>query len=461
MTGSAATGAHQGADAVVVAAGSSRRMGGVDKLAALVGGRPLLAWSVAAIAASSRVERVVLVVAPDRVAGVAAAGWLPPGCEVVAGGCDAPGLRRRRRPPPRSRGPGGRDRPVLVHDGARPLVSTALVEAVIDAVVAPRRGHPRAAGRRDAQARGRRPHRRDRRTRRARRRADAPGRASAPAAGRLEPVPAGPPARFHRRGRPAGGLYHLGPCDSRRTCEPQGDAPRRPVAGRARADGARHPARRVRPRQPPVRPGRRRCGSAACRSPARRALAGHSDGDVVLHAVADALLGAAGLGDLGRLFPSDHRTPRGVDSSLLLREVVERLAASGLRPTSIDVTVIGARPRFGSRLDAMRSAIAATVGLDERPGQRQGLDREPVRRRGRGTLHLGPCGGDGPGRGMTIALQDTLTRRGPAARPDRARPTSASTAAARRSMARPTSGTSARSCSRTCSCATCAGAASR
>jgi 2-C-methyl-D-erythritol 4-phosphate cytidylyltransferase/2-C-methyl-D-erythritol 2,4-cyclodiphosphate synthase len=86
MTGSAASDAGQGADAVVVAAGSSRRMGGVDKLAALVAGRPLLAWSVAAIAASSRVERVVLVVAPERVAGVAAAGWLPPGCEVVAGG---------------------------------------------------------------------------------------------------------------------------------------------------------------------------------------------------------------------------------------------------------------------------------------------------------------------------------------------------------------------------------------
>ena len=99
--------------------------------------------------------------------------------------------------------------------------------------------------------------------------------------------------------------------------------------------------------------------------PGAPALAGHSDGDVVLHAVADALLGAAGMGDLGRLFPSDHRTPRAVDSSLLLHEVVERLASTGLRPTSIDVTVIGARPQFGSRLDAMRSAIAATVELDE------------------------------------------------------------------------------------------------
>ena len=94
------------------------------------------------------------------------------------------------------------------------------------------------------------------------------------------------------------------------------------------------------------------------------ALAGHSDGDVVLHAVADALLGAAGQGDLGRLFPSDERTPRAIDSGLLLRDVVSRLAAAGLRPASLDVTIIGARPRLGSRLDAMRTAIADALGID-------------------------------------------------------------------------------------------------
>jgi 2-C-methyl-D-erythritol 2,4-cyclodiphosphate synthase len=94
-------------------------------------------------------------------------------------------------------------------------------------------------------------------------------------------------------------------------------------------------------------------------------LSGHSDGDVVLHAVADALLGAAGLGDLGRLFPADARTPRGVGSDRLLLEVRERLVAAGLVPLSVDVTVIGARPRLGVRLDAMRSAIAGLLGLDE------------------------------------------------------------------------------------------------
>jgi 2-C-methyl-D-erythritol 4-phosphate cytidylyltransferase/2-C-methyl-D-erythritol 2,4-cyclodiphosphate synthase len=94
-------------------------------------------------------------------------------------------------------------------------------------------------------------------------------------------------------------------------------------------------------------------------------LAGHSDGDVVLHAVADALLGAAGLGDLGRLFPADARTPRGVASTELLAEVVRRLAGAGLRPGSVDIVVIGARPKLGARLDLMRGAIARLLGVDE------------------------------------------------------------------------------------------------
>lgn len=92
-------------------------------------------------------------------------------------------------------------------------------------------------------------------------------------------------------------------------------------------------------------------------------LAGHSDGDVALHAVADALLGAAGMGDLGRLFPADSRTPRGVASAELLSEVVARLAAADLRPSGVDLVIIGARPRLGARLDAMRDAVAALLGL--------------------------------------------------------------------------------------------------
>jgi len=93
-------------------------------------------------------------------------------------------------------------------------------------------------------------------------------------------------------------------------------------------------------------------------------LSGHSDGDVALHAVADALLGATGLGDLGRLFPSDARTPRGVASDGLLAEVVARLAAAGFAPTSVDLVIIGARPRLGTSLEAMRGEIARILGIE-------------------------------------------------------------------------------------------------
>jgi 2-C-methyl-D-erythritol 2,4-cyclodiphosphate synthase len=92
-------------------------------------------------------------------------------------------------------------------------------------------------------------------------------------------------------------------------------------------------------------------------------LHGHSDGDVALHAVADALLGAAGLGDLGRLFPADASTPRGVASTKLLAAVVDRVRAAGHAPTSVDLTIVGARPRLAPHLDAMRDAIAVVLGV--------------------------------------------------------------------------------------------------
>ena len=93
-------------------------------------------------------------------------------------------------------------------------------------------------------------------------------------------------------------------------------------------------------------------------------LAGHSDGDVVLHAVADALLGAAALGDLGRVFPPDARTPQGIASTLLVGEVRQRVEAAGWRTVAVDVTVIAARPRLGDHLEPMCRAIAELLGLD-------------------------------------------------------------------------------------------------
>ena len=92
-------------------------------------------------------------------------------------------------------------------------------------------------------------------------------------------------------------------------------------------------------------------------------LSGHSDGDVVLHAVADALLGAAAMGDLGRLFPSGPETPEGIASGRLLSDVVARVRQTGLEIRSIDVTIVAGRPRLAGSLDAMADSIAAITGV--------------------------------------------------------------------------------------------------
>ena len=92
-------------------------------------------------------------------------------------------------------------------------------------------------------------------------------------------------------------------------------------------------------------------------------LQGHSDGDVALHAVANALLGAAALGDQGRVFPAGPETPRGIASTDLLAEVRRRVAAAGLAPRWVDLTITGSRPRLADRLPAMAAAIAAVLGI--------------------------------------------------------------------------------------------------
>jgi 2-C-methyl-D-erythritol 2,4-cyclodiphosphate synthase len=91
-------------------------------------------------------------------------------------------------------------------------------------------------------------------------------------------------------------------------------------------------------------------------------LIGHSDGDVLLHAVMDAVLGAANLGDLGSHFPSDDPRFARVDSQELLREVGSKVRGAGYTVVSIDATVIAEAPRVGAHVAAMRQAIAR--GLD-------------------------------------------------------------------------------------------------
>ncbi len=96
-----------------------------------------------------------------------------------------------------------------------------------------------------------------------------------------------------------------------------------------------------------------------------RGLAGHSDGDVVTHALIDALLGAAGLGDIGMLFPSDDESLRGVSSLLLLRNAYGKVTAAGFELVNADCVLIGERPRIADRRDEMRARLAATLGVDE------------------------------------------------------------------------------------------------
>ncbi len=94
-------------------------------------------------------------------------------------------------------------------------------------------------------------------------------------------------------------------------------------------------------------------------------LLGHSDADVLLHAIADALLGAAALGDVGQHFPPSAPAFKDADSRELLRRVVRLLATAGYRPANIDATVIAEAPRLSPHVPAMRAAIAGCLGLPE------------------------------------------------------------------------------------------------
>ena len=97
--------------------------------------------------------------------------------------------------------------------------------------------------------------------------------------------------------------------------------------------------------------------------PAAPRLFGHSDGDVALHAIGGALLGAAGLGDLGGVYPADERTRRGIPSSELLGGIVAKVSGAGWRPLTIDVTISAGRPRIGPLMAAMRERIAGLLGV--------------------------------------------------------------------------------------------------
>jgi 2-C-methyl-D-erythritol 4-phosphate cytidylyltransferase/2-C-methyl-D-erythritol 2,4-cyclodiphosphate synthase len=369
------------ADAIVVAAGSSLRMGGQDKLSQLVGDRPLLAWSIEALTAVPAIERVVVVTAPERVGEVRTAEWLPATVvAVVAGGsrrhesvaAGAAALDRLdgvTAGDPADSASRSRDtRVVLVHDGARPLVSAALVRAVLaaadrDGAAIPVVPIAETVKRVDNGQIAATVERNDLAT------AQTPQgvRRGLLRSAFAQFPPGGPEAWTDEAAllEACKIAVHAIPGESSNLkVTVPGDLDRVRSALGGRAPGAVGAVDRVGSGSDshPFGPGSP-LALGGIEIPGGYRLHGHSDGDVAIHAVADALLGAAGMGDLGRLFPAGPETPEGIASRELLGEVGRRLAAAGWRISSVDLTIVGARPRLAGFLHAMRDAMAATLGV--------------------------------------------------------------------------------------------------
>lgn len=359
------------ADAVVVAAGQSRRMGGPDKLSVSLAGRPLLAWCVEALARTPAVGGIVVVAGADRVLPLSAAPWLRAvGAKVVAGGprrqeSTAAGLAATRED----------SQVVLVHDGARPFASPALIQAVAESALVHGAAIPVqtvadavkrvdgdrvvAAVERDGLAFAQTPQG-------ARRELLMRAFAARPADGADE---FGDEAALLA----AAGIEVVavrGELENLKVTTPQDLEQAQAIARRRTSAAADGPVAGSETR---VAHGRDRhpfgpddglaLGGIVIADAPR--LHGHSDGDAALHAVADAILGGAGLGDLGRLFPAGDPATRGVGSEKLVAGAVALAAAAGWQPGSVDLLIEGARPVLGGgRLDAMKGAVASLLGLE-------------------------------------------------------------------------------------------------
>jgi 2-C-methyl-D-erythritol 2,4-cyclodiphosphate synthase len=118
--------------------------------------------------------------------------------------------------------------------------------------------------------------------------------------------------------------------------------------------------------------------------PADVHLHGHSDGDAIAHALTDAILGAAGAGDIGQLFPDTNPGNKGRNSIEMLRMAVERVNAGGWRVSQVDVVVVTEQPKIGPHREAMRIALAAALGVKESEISIKGKTNEGMGWIGRG-----------------------------------------------------------------------------
>lgn len=98
--------------------------------------------------------------------------------------------------------------------------------------------------------------------------------------------------------------------------------------------------------------------------PHTKGCVAHSDGDVAIHAICDAILGALALGDIGKLFPDSDAKYKGIDSTILLKDVIEIIRSKGFRVSNIDCTIAMQRPKLRPYIDTMRERIAEVVGVD-------------------------------------------------------------------------------------------------
>ncbi len=369
------------ADVVVVAAGSSQRFGS-DKLEADVGGRPLLAWTVDRLAESALVDDIVVVTSAERVERIRQAPWLSPKVvEVVVGGARrqesvAVGIRAitaLEAPIPAETS----DRVVLVHDGARPLVSSALVEAVIAAVRTHGAAIPMVAIAETVKrvgADGRILETVDRTglavaqtpqgatlgafglalgSRRDRGAEEITDEAALLEACNI-PVHAIPGDPTNLKVTLPGDLVRAAAfLGASRSVEHAADDAKAASASRVGFGSDSHP----------FGPGSGLALGGILIELAPR-LHGHSDGDVVLHAVAGALLGAAGLGDLGQMFPAGPETPTGIAGAKLLADVLARVADAGFEVVGLDCTIVAGRPRLGALLSSIADRIATLLAMD-------------------------------------------------------------------------------------------------
>jgi 2-C-methyl-D-erythritol 4-phosphate cytidylyltransferase/2-C-methyl-D-erythritol 2,4-cyclodiphosphate synthase len=359
--------------AVLVAAGQSRRFG-ADKMWIDIWGRPVWRWGLDALLSVPGMSLVIVVAPPDAVERFTAA--VPPDAgdrvRVVAGGAERTdsvvagitALTAARVV---------EDTPVLVHDAARPAASPELMMRVVTAVRAGTGAVPLvpvADSLKTVDAVRAITGSVDR---------DAVLAAQTPQGATLSQLRAAM-EESHAWGRPAtdeaaamasGGIAVRavdGEPINRKLTEPGDEAVLRaalgswsvPVATPSMADGMRagigFDAHRL--------DEGRKLRLAGLAFPREPGLAGHSDGDVALHAVIDALLSAGGVGDLGSLFPPDDERYRDADSGELLRLAVARLNEAGWRPAGLDLVIVARRPAISPRRGEIKARLAELTGLE-------------------------------------------------------------------------------------------------